>query len=88
MTLISNVGPAGLWIAVLITFIQDIENPKCRADFERAREIVINRSGCFDMIATAAKYDPEGLQRRLVKAMGKKGNRLDRQDTQDGQLKQ
>ena len=65
-------GESGLWCAVLINVINDLTDPACRADYEAARRIIINRDCCFPTIAEALEVDPEELQRRIIRHMRKR----------------
>jgi len=60
------VGEGGLWAAVLISLIQDLESPSRRSDHETARRIILQREGCFDLMSGALGIEPAELQQRIL----------------------
>ena len=66
-------GVTGLWIAVLVDIMKTIEHPPSQAEYVTARGIVTHRRECFDMMAEVLGYDPDDLQKRIIKTMKKKG---------------
>lgn len=69
-------GDGGLWVAVLVTLMKDLESPSRRQDHEAARRIILQREGCFDLMSEALGIDPAELQRRIIAALKKKGREL------------
>lgn len=66
-------GEIGLWLAVLIGLLRDIEDPSRRSGFEEARRIVAFREGCFDIMAAALNLEPGELQKRILSALQRRG---------------
>lgn len=66
-------GPARLWGAVLQSIFHDLSHPEWRYSWERARLFVLNREGNFDLMAQCLGEYPEGLQRRIMRALKSKG---------------
>jgi len=63
------VGEGGLWVAVLLSLIQNIESPSSRPEHQEAKRIILQREGCFDLMAAVLSVDPDALQRRIIRYM-------------------
>lgn len=62
-------GEGGLWVAVLLSLIQDLESPSSRSEHQEAKRIILCREGYFDLMAEALSVDPAALQRRIIRCM-------------------
>lgn len=66
-------GEIGLWLAVLISLMCDIEDPCRHGGYEEARRIILFREGCFDIMASAFELEPGELQKRILSALRRRG---------------
>jgi hypothetical protein len=66
-------GEEGLWAAVLLNILEDIEDPKDRAGREQARRIVMEPgSGCLPFIANALGISIGQLQKKIIRYLKKR----------------
>jgi hypothetical protein len=66
-------GEEGLWAAVLLDILNEIEQPADKGACEQARRIIMEpESGCLPFIADALGITPDELQRRIIRHLQKK----------------
>jgi hypothetical protein len=76
-------GEAGLWLAILIGLLRDIEDPCRRSAFEEARRIILFKEGCFNIMADALNLQPGELQKRIIRALKRRGIDLQKEKTKE-----
>jgi len=66
-------GEVGLWLSILINLLRDIEDPCRRFGYEESRRIILFKEGCFNIMADAFDLEPGELQKRILKALRRRG---------------
>lgn len=66
-------GFEGLWAAVLMEILNQIEDPKDKVSYEQARRIILEpENGCLPFVAGALEVALDELQRRIILHLKKK----------------
>jgi len=64
---------SGLWSAVLLDILNEIEAPADQASYEQAKRIITDPgSGCLPFIAAALDLETGELQRKIARYLQKK----------------
>ena len=66
-------GEKGLWVAVLVNILNDILAPVSDSKQKEARQIVLRMDGCFFLLAETFDLEPLVLQKRILKALRRRG---------------
>ena len=67
-------GETGLWAAVLLDILNEIEAPEDRRGSEQARRIITEpESGCLTFIAAALGLETRELQKKIIRRLKKRG---------------
>jgi len=67
-------GEEGLWAAVLLDILNEIESPADQAGFEQARRIIMEpESGCLSFIAAALGLETGALQKKIIRRLKRRG---------------
>lgn len=68
-------GEEGLWSAVLLVILSEIEKPRDQAGYEQARRIIVEpENSCLPIIAAALGLDTGELQRKIIRRLKKSGH--------------
>ncbi len=66
-------GEDGLWSAVLLDILNEIEAPAGKAEYEQTRRIIMApENGCLPFIAAALGLGTYELQRKIIRHLQKK----------------
>lgn len=76
-------GEKGLWVAVLVNILNDILAPVSDSKQEEARQIVLHMDGCFKLLAETFDLEPLVLQKRILKALQRRGIDLMKEKTKE-----
>ncbi len=69
-------GEAGLWSAVLLVILSEIEESRDQFIYEQAMRIVVEpENSCLPLIAAALGLDIGELQRKIFRRLKKSGQR-------------
>jgi len=64
---------SGLWSAVLLDILNEIEAPADQASYDQAKKIITDPgSGCLPFIAAALDLDTSELQKKVTRYLQKK----------------
>jgi len=67
-------GEEGLWAAVLLDILSEIEAPEDRYGSEQAKRIILEpESGCLSFIAAALGLETRELQKMVIRRLEKRG---------------
>jgi hypothetical protein len=73
-------GEAGLWSAVLLGILEEIEKPSNPSEYNQARRIVEEpETGCLPFVADALGLAVEELQRKILERLHPKVRRYGNQ---------
>lgn len=63
----------GLWFAVLLNILDEIEAPTGKAEYEQARRLILEpKNGCLPFIAAALGLDTGELHKKIIHHLQKK----------------
>ncbi|MBU2623434.1 MAG: hypothetical protein KKD92_14070 [Proteobacteria bacterium] len=74
-------GEKGLWVAVLVNILNDLQAPTLDSKQEEAKRIVLQMEGCFNILAETFDLEPKILQKRIIKSLRRRGFELNPEKT-------